>query len=239
MTDLAAPQIPGPQVPGTQVPGSHVLGSSALDPFLARARDRLRSAPPGPHDDTSNPRGDHDLEPDVLEAALSRPPRLAAVLVPVVPREAGVAVLFTLRAAHLRDHSGQIAFPGGKIDPGDPSPLAAALREAHEEIGLDPAAVTPLGYLDPYLSGTGFLVTPVVGLVAPDAALRLNPQEVAEAFEVPLDFLMNVANHALHSREWRGRQRRYYAIPFGERYIWGVTAGIVRNLYDRLRDADE
>ncbi|KMO31771.1 DNA mismatch repair protein MutT [Methylobacterium variabile] len=224
MTDLATPQV---------------QGSPALEAFLDRARARLRPEPPGPLDQTSNPRGDHDLEPDVLEAALSRPPRLAAVLVPVVPRDDGVAVLFTLRAAHLRDHSGQIAFPGGKIDPADPSPLAAALREAEEEVGLDPAAVTPLGYLDPYLSGTGFLVTPVVGLVAPDAPLRLNPHEVAEAFEVPLDFLMDVANHALHSREWRGRQRRYYAIPFGERYIWGVTAGIVRNLYDRLRGAGE
>nr|WP_238312770.1 CoA pyrophosphatase [Methylobacterium crusticola] len=200
------------------------------------AEARLRREPPGPLDPTSNPRGDHDLEPDVLEAALSRPPRLAAVLVPVVARERGVNVLFTLRAAHLRDHSGQVAFPGGKIDPADPSPLAAALREAHEEVGLPPEAVRPLGYLDAYLSGTGFLVTPVVGLVAPDAPLRLNPAEVAEAFEVPLDFLMDVANHAQHSREWRGRQRRYYAIPFGERYIWGVTAGIVRNLYDHLRD---
>ncbi|SFU84363.1 8-oxo-dGTP pyrophosphatase MutT, NUDIX family [Methylobacterium sp. 174MFSha1.1] len=219
-----------------------LVASTALDLFLERARARLRPEPPGPHDPTSNPtppRGDHDLEPDVLEAALARPPRLAAVLVPVVPRDDGVSVLFTQRSAHLRDHSGQIAFPGGKIDSSDPSPLAAALREAEEEIGLDRAAVTPLGYLDPYLSGTGFLVTPVVGLVAPDATLTLNPHEVADAFEVPLAFLMDVANHALHSREWRGRQRRYYAIPFGERYIWGVTAGIVRNLYDRLHDSDE
>jgi 8-oxo-dGTP pyrophosphatase MutT (NUDIX family) len=152
----------------------------------------------------------------------------------VLARPDGVTVLFTERAAHLRDHSGQIAFPGGKIDPADPSPLAAALREAEEEIGLDRAFVRPLGYLDHYLSGTGFLVTPVVGLVRPQAPLHLNPNEVADAFEVPLDFLVDVANHALHSREWRGRQRRYYAIPFGDRYIWGVTAGIVRNLSERL-----
>jgi 8-oxo-dGTP pyrophosphatase MutT (NUDIX family) len=208
----------------------------ALAAILARVRAGLRPEPPGPQDPTSNPRGDHDLEPDVLEAALARPPRLAAVLVPLVPRGDAVTVLFTQRAAHLRDHSGQIAFPGGKIDPGDPSPLAAALREAEEEIGLPRHAVRPLGYLDPYLSGTGFLVTPVVGLVAPETGLRLNPDEVADAFEVPLDFLLDVANHALHSREWRGRQRRYYAIPFGDRYIWGVTAGIVRNLYERLRE---
>lgn len=206
----------------------------AVAAFLARAAAGLRPEPPGPLDPTANPRGDHDVEPDVLDAALARPPRLAAVLVPVLAHPDGVTVLFTERAAHLRDHSGQIAFPGGKIDPADPSPLAAALREAEEEIGLDRAFVRPLGYLDHYLSGTGFLVTPVVGLVRPQAPLNLNPNEVADAFEVPLDFLVDVANHALHSREWRGRQRRYYAIPFGDRYIWGVTAGIVRNLSERL-----
>ncbi|ACL60020.1 CoA pyrophosphatase [Methylobacterium nodulans] len=210
---------------------------SAVEAFLARAAAGLRPDPPGPLDPTSNPRGDHDLEPDVLGAALAHPPRLAAVLVPVLARPEAVTVLFTQRAAHLREHSGQIAFPGGKIDPADPSPLAAALREAEEEIGLDRSHVRPLGYLDPYLSGTGFLVTPVVGLVDPAAPLSLNPNEVADAFEVPLAFLLDLANHALHSREWRGRRRRYYAIPFGERYIWGVTAGIVRNLSDRLSQA--
>lgn len=203
--------------------------------FATHAQARLRREPPGPLDPKSNPRGDQDLDPAGLEAALERPPRLAAVLIPVMAHAEAVTVLYTQRSAHLRDHSGQIAFPGGKIDPEDPSPLHAALREAQEEIGLDPTAVRPLGYLDPYLSGTGFLVTPVVGLVTPDVPIVPNPQEVAAVFEVPLAFLMDEGRYELHAREWRGRQRHYYAIPFGERYIWGVTAGITRNLFERLR----
>ena len=202
--------------------------------FAAFAGPRLRAEPPGPLDPKANPRGDHDLDPEGLMAALDRPPRLAAVLIPVMAREDAITVLFTERAASLRDHAGQIAFPGGKIEPADPSPLHAALREAQEEVGLAPSAVRPLGYLDPYLSGTGFLVTPVLGLVTPGATLVPNPDEVAGMFEVPLAFLMDGASYELHSREWRGRQRAYYALPFGERYIWGVTAGITRNLYERL-----
>jgi 8-oxo-dGTP pyrophosphatase MutT (NUDIX family) len=202
--------------------------------FLERSAAGLRREPPGPLEPHANPPGDHDLNPESLAAALSRPPRLAAVLVAVVPRPEGVAVLFTQRASHLRNHSGQIAFPGGAIDPADATPLAAALREAQEEVGLDPARVRPLGYLDAYLSGTGFLVTPAVGLVQPPFTLALNPQEVEEAFEVPLGFLMEPAHHHLHEREIRGRRRQFYAIPFGERYIWGLTAGIVRNMYERL-----
>jgi 8-oxo-dGTP pyrophosphatase MutT (NUDIX family) len=202
--------------------------------FAAFARTRLRPEPPGPLDPKANPRGDHDLDPEGILAVLDRPARLAAVLIPVMAHEDAVTVLFTERAASLRDHAGQIAFPGGKIDPADPSPLHAALREAQEEIGLAPEAVRPLGYLDPYLSGTGFLVTPVIGLVTPDVPLVPNPAEVASVFEVPLAFLMDGARYELHSREWRGRLRYYYAIPFGERYIWGVTAGITRNLYERL-----
>lgn len=204
------------------------------DGVSRRAMARLRREPPGPLDPRSNPRGDHDLEPALLAGALAASPRLAAVLVPLVPRDGAVHVLFTQRASHLRDHSGQIAFPGGKIDPADASPLAAALREAEEEIGLEPSRVRPLGYLDPYLSGTGFLVTPVVAFIDPPFTLALNHHEVSEVFEVPLGFLMDPARHEMHAREWKGRQRRYYAIPFGERYIWGVTAGIVRNLYERL-----
>ena len=161
-------------------------------------------------------------------------PRAAAVLVPIIRHDAEVTVLLTTRHAGLRQHSGQIAFPGGKIDADDASPLAAALREAEEEIGLGRECVTPLGYLDPYLTGTGYRVLPVVALVAPPLRLTINPQEVDDAFEVPLGFLMDPGNHELHAREFGGRLRRFYAMPFGGRFIWGATAGMLRNLYDRL-----
>ena len=175
--------------------------------------------------------GDHRLDGAPMFAGS---PRAAAVLVPVVMHDAAVTVLLTTRHASLRQHSGQIAFPGGKIDPDDASPLAAALREAEEEIGLGRESVTPLGYLDPYLTGTGFRVLPVVGLVVPPLHLAINPLEVNDAFEVPLGFLMDPRNHELHSREFAGRLRRFYAMPFGGRFIWGATAGMLRNLYERL-----
>ncbi|HEV7440488.1 MAG TPA: CoA pyrophosphatase [Methylobacterium sp.] len=208
----------------------------ALADFLARAVTRLSPDPPGPGGPLSNPGGDHSLDPDGSAVAPPLPHRQAAVLVPVVVRDEGLSVLLTKRALHLRDHSGQVAFPGGKIDPADPSPLAAALREAEEEIGLAPSAVRLLGYLDPYLSATGFLVTPVIGLVAGTVALAPNPDEVAEIFEVPLDHLMDPSRYHLKSRPWQGRTRYFYAVPFGENLIWGVTAGILHNLYERLSE---
>lgn len=201
--------------------------------FLARCAEALLAAPPGPDDPTSNPRGDHSLDPDGSAVIPPPPHRRAAVLVPVVARPEGLNLILTQRAAHLRDHSGQIALPGGKIDPAE-TPRDAALREADEEIGLDPGAVHPLGYLDPYLSATGFLVSPVIGLVDSHARFRPNPAEVAEIFEVPLAFLMDGARYELRSRAWQGRTRYFYALPFGERMIWGVTAGILNNLRERL-----
>ena len=202
--------------------------------FERRAAEGLHRAPPEPGAPRADLRGDHALDDSGLQPGSGTPPRIAAVLVPVIAHPEGPAVLLTERAATLRQHSGQIAFPGGKMDPGDPSPLATALREAEEEIGLDPARVRPLGWLDAYLSGTNFLILPVVGLVRPGFALALNPQEVESAFEVPLAFLMDARNHELHSRDWQGRVRTYYAIPFGPRYIWGVTAGILHNMHERL-----
>jgi 8-oxo-dGTP pyrophosphatase MutT (NUDIX family) len=159
--------------------------------------------------------------------------RPAAVLVPVVDHPEPT-VLLTLRTSNLSTHAGQIAFPGGRIDAEDASPLAAALREADEEIGLGRDHIEPLGYSDIYLSGTGYRIAPAVARVRPGFRLVLNPAEVAEVFEVPLAFVMGPENHQLHSREWRGMMRSYYAMPFGDRYIWGVTAGILRNLYERL-----
>jgi len=158
--------------------------------------------------------------------------RPAAVLVPVVDRSEPT-VLLTLRT-ELPSHPGQIAFPGGKIEPQDHTPAEAALREAAEEIGLARALIEPIGYLDLYLTFSGYRILPTVARVAPDYKLVLSEREVADAFEVPLTFLMDAQNHALHSRDWKGVTRKYYAMPFGERYIWGVTAGILRNLYERI-----
>ena len=178
-------------------------------------------------------RGDHALDGLTIDPQTVAAARPAAVLAPIVPRPEGLTVLLTLRAAHLRSHSGQVAFPGGKIDAGE-TPGETALREAREEIGLAPSLVEPLGWLDPYLTGTGYRVTALVALIDPAFAPTLNPDEVADVFETPFAFLMDAANHRLEERQWRGRTRKFYAMPYGERYIWGVTAGILRNLYERL-----
>jgi 8-oxo-dGTP pyrophosphatase MutT (NUDIX family) len=199
--------------------------------FLTLAARRLRPEPPDPAEALANPRGDHSLDDVPLIYPLT--PKPAAVLVPVVMREEPT-LLLTERASHLRQHSGQIAFPGGRVDPTDASIAAAAYREAEEEIGLDSRFIHSLGYLDAYLSTTNYLVMPLVAWVSPSYTLHINPHEVADVFEAPLAFLMDPARHELHSREWKGRLRRYYAIPYEERYIWGVTAGIIRNLYERL-----
>jgi len=165
----------------------------------------------------------------------ARPPggalTAASVLVPIVTHERELTVLFTRRTAHLRDHSGQISFPGGRADPGDADPEATALREAREEIGLEAARVEVLGCLADYRTRTGFRVTPVVSLVAPPLELRPDAFEVDEVFEVPLAFLLDPANHQRHSREIQGRRADFYAIPYRDYYIWGATAGMVVNLY--------
>ena len=214
-----------------------MLASIETEAFEQRALRQLRREPPGILDPKGNPPGDHELEMDGRPYVMPALPKPAAVLVPVVMHPDEPTVLLTERASHLRDHSGQIAFPGGKIDADDPSPLDTALREAEEEIGLDRRHVRHLGYLDSYLSSSGYIVFPAVAFVSPPLDLTLNTHEVADAFEVPLAFLMDPKNHEIHAREWKGRIRQYYAIPFRERYIWGVTAGILRNLYVRLYES--
>jgi|SRR5579875_726667 8-oxo-dGTP pyrophosphatase MutT (NUDIX family) len=158
----------------------------------------------------------------------------AAVLIGLAAYPDEVMVILTQRTSALRVHSGQIAFPGGKIDMRDETPAAAALREAHEEIGLDASQAEPLGYLDPYVTGTGFCIIPVVAKVATPITFKINPDEVDEVFEVPFAFLMDPANHALRHKEIEGKVRHFHAMPYGPRNIWGVTAGILRNLYERL-----
>lgn len=209
---------------------------SDVQAFRSLARTKLLPAPGvcGPSD--ANPSGagpsDFDLNPDA--ASLAEAASIAAaVLVPVL-RRPELTLLLTERARHLTKHAGQIAFPGGRIESMDATALDAALREAWEEVGLPPTHAEPLGFVEPYQTGTGFLVTPVVALVDPSFAVRPEPHEVQSVFEVPLAFLMNADNHRIDTREWRGEERRYFAMPYGERYIWGATAGIIRALHRRL-----
>ncbi len=176
---------------------------------------------------------DFDLSPALVPTIAQAPLAPAAVLIAVVERPE-LTVLLTQRTESLRRHAGQIAFPGGRMEPTDRDPTATALREAHEEVGLDPAFVEPLGYLDAYRTGTGFRIFPVVSLVRTGFTLKLDENEVADAFEVPLAFLMDEANHQTETRFWRGQERRFYAMPFEQRYIWGATAGIMRNMQKRL-----
>jgi 8-oxo-dGTP pyrophosphatase MutT (NUDIX family) len=158
----------------------------------------------------------------------------AAVLFPIVLRDGSQTVLLTQRTAHLRDHAGQISFPGGRVEVEDISPSHTALRETEEEIGLLRERIEIIGYLPEYRTGTGFRVTPVVALVRPPFELQADPFEVAEVFEVPLSFLLDPANHQRHSMHYRGALRNYFAMPYGEYFIWGATAGMIRSLTERL-----
>jgi 8-oxo-dGTP pyrophosphatase MutT (NUDIX family) len=203
--------------------------------FFERARARLRfDVPPALRDPAIVPTsGDAGTDRMLEIVAHEQPIRPAAVLIPVVAHPEPT-VLLTLRASHLNDHAGQIAFPGGKIDAADASPRDAALREAWEEIGLDQSFIDPIGYLDVYGTAFGFRILPTLARVSPGFTLNLSRDEVDDAFEVPLAFLMNPLNHQLHSKEFRGMERFYYAMPYAGHYIWGATAGILRLLYERI-----
>ncbi len=177
-------------------------------------------------------RGDHDLNPGTVPAS-----RLmaAAVLIPLVEREEGLAILLTRRTNHLEHHPGQISFPGGHREDDDAAPEITALRETEEEIGLARERIEVIGHLDTYVTRTGFEITPVVGVVTPPLDLTLDTHEVAEAFEVPLEHFLDPANHRRMSRMFEGRERFFWAMPYDDYYIWGATAGMLMNLYERLR----
>ena len=177
-------------------------------------------------------RGDHDLNPGMTPTDRLR---AAAVLVPLVARPEGVTILLTRRTDHLHHHAGQISFPGGRIESVDSSPEHAALRETEEEVGIARSHVELLGRLDRYHTRTGFEITPVVGWVMPPFDISPDRFEVAEVFEVPLDFVADPRNHERHSREWQGVRRHFYVLPYGGYYIWGATAGMLVNLAERLQ----
>lgn len=201
------------------------------EPFRRRAKQLLLPEPLDPVEDARR-FGCHVIAGLPADQSFLETAKPAAVLYPVVVRPEGLTVLLTERAGHLNTHAGQVAFPGGRIEPGE-SALDAALREAEEEIGLRREFVAPVGFLRPYYSGTGFRVQPLVALVDPAAALVPDASEVARVFEVPLDHAMNLAHYRQSTIFWRGKERIFYILDHEAAYIWGVTAGIMRSFAER------
>jgi 8-oxo-dGTP pyrophosphatase MutT (NUDIX family) len=216
--------------------GRELPNNFTASEFFSRAQERLTfDVPVGFDNPNVIPVQDQqDADPAVIAAiAEVRPVRLAAVLVPIIERDEA-SVLLTQRTANLADHAGQISFPGGKIDASDENPVGAALREAEEEIALSRRFVQPIGYLEVHMTPFGHRILPVLGRVRPGFTLRFNKGEVDDAFEAPLAFLMTPQNHKRESRNWNGFTLNLYAMPFGGRNIWGATAAILRNLYERV-----
>ncbi|MFC4352431.1 CoA pyrophosphatase [Fodinicurvata halophila] len=182
-------------------------------------------------------RGDHELNPELDFYDPSLELRAASVLVPLVERPTGLTILLTQRADHLTSHAGQISFPGGRLEMRDNGPLACALRETEEEIGLPRSQMRPLGQMETYITRTGFEITPFVGALEPPLELNPDPAEVVEIFEVPLSFILNERNCRMECRELQGRNQYFYVYPYGERYIWGATAGMLRNFCELLAPA--
>lgn len=192
--------------------------------------EKLKSAPTRPQ------RGDDDLNPGMKPVRDPLTP--AAVLVPLILRPDGVTLLLTQRTAHLNDHAGQISFPGGRVEETDANRVATALRETEEEVGIHARHIDPIGNMDTYITRTGFEVTPIIGFVTPPFAQKPDPFEVADIFEVPLEFFMNRDNHERHSYDFNGTTRYFYAMPYKDYYIWGATAGMIVNLVDILSEAE-
>lgn len=199
---------------------SHLYAPLDIDGAIARRNAKLR--------------GDFSLDPHSTIGDKLRP---AAVLVPLVDHEGEMGVVLTQRTEHLNKHAGQISFPGGRIEADDKTAVDTALRETEEEIGLTRNDVEIIGRLDDYVTGTGFVVAPIVGIVRPPYVTNPDPFEVADIFEVPLNFLIDPSNHKRHSKTFNGVERQFYAMPYEDRYIWGATAAMLVNLYEVLKEA--
>ncbi|MCW9034990.1 MAG: CoA pyrophosphatase [Alphaproteobacteria bacterium] len=213
------------QILSTGIP-RHLI---TLEQILKRfSQGNKPTAPKKPEDR----RGDHTLNPGTYPDNPTL--RTAAVLVPLIKREEGLTVLLTQRTEHLSNHAGQISFPGGHVEEDDETHEEAALRETEEEVGLDRKHISVIGRLSDYVTRTGFIVTPVVGIVEPPFDIKPDDHEVAEVFEVPLDFFLNKDNHQRHTLFYAGKDRYFWAMPYGDYYVWGATAGMLVNLYDFL-----
>lgn len=214
--------------------GSGRSGVLTLEDFretFTRAVAATSGEPPKVRSSAVSRRGDHDLNPGMELPDKRRP---ASVLIPVIGRPEHPTILLTQRSADLPHHAGQVSFPGGRAEETDADAVDTALRETEEEIGLDRGHVEVIGRLDTYVTRTGFVVTPIVGLVRPPFEVTPDPVEVAAIFEVPLSFVLDRSNHERHSREWQNMIRHFYVLPHPERYIWGATAGMLVNLADLL-----